>query len=119
MIANLSEDTHNGLLNIVIALNKISDIWAPHIQLEEHFFSTEALNAVMAPEDQRHISEASVKHSQDNAQPPYWVVPFILYNLDREDRAIMAANFPATITEELIPKAWAEQWAPMKPFLLD
>ena len=117
-IANLSDDTHKGLLTIVDSLRKISEIWARHIQLEEHFFSKETLNAVMAPEDQRRISEASGKHSQENSQPPYWVVPFVLYNLDREDRAMMAASFPAMIVNELVPKVWAEQWAPMKPFLL-
>ncbi len=119
VIANLSDDTHNGLLKIVLTLNKITEIWAPHIQLEEHYFSSEGLIDVMAPEDQIRISEASAKHSRENAQPPYWVIPFILYNLDREDRAIIAASLPATITEELIPKVWAEQWAPMKPFLLE
>ncbi len=119
VIANLSDDTHNGLVNIVVTMDKISEIWAPHIQLEEHFFSVETLNEVMVPEDQRRISEATAKHSRDNALPPYWVVPFVLYNLDRVDRAIMASSLPANITEELVPKVWAEEWAPMKPFLLD
>jgi hypothetical protein len=119
VIAGLSDDAHKGILVIVDHLHKISEIWAPHIQLEEHYFSKESLNAVMPLEDQKRISDAIAKHSQENSQPPFWVVPFVLYNLDREERAIMAAGLPATIMEELVPKVWAEQWAPMKPFLLD
>jgi hypothetical protein len=118
-IADLSDDAHKGLLIIVDTLRKISEIWAPHIQLEEHFFSKVNLNSVMPLEDQRRISEAASKHSQENSQPPYWVVPFVLYNLAREDRAIMAATFPPAIMEELVPIDWAEQWAPMRPLLLD
>jgi hypothetical protein len=31
----------------------------------------------------------------------------------------MAASMPSMVLDELIPKAWKEQWAPMKPFLLE
>jgi hemerythrin-like domain-containing protein len=118
-IADLSNDAHKGLLIIVDTLRKISEIWSPHIQLEEHYFSKEKLNALMPLEDQKRISGASGKYIQENSQPSYWVVPFVLYNLAPEDRAIMAASFPAAIMEELVPKVWAEQWSPMRPLLLD
>lgn len=118
-ITELSDDAQKGLVKIVDTLRKISEIWEPHIQLEERFFSEATVNAVMATEDQKRISEAFGKHSQEHATPPYWVVPFVLYNLERNERARMAASLPATIMEELVPKVWADQWAPMKPLLLD
>lgn len=118
-ITELSDDAHKGLLEIVDNLRKISEVWEPHIQLEERYFSEENFNAVMALEDQRRISEAAGKHSQEHSGPPYWVVPFILYNLEGHERTLMAAGFPPVIMEEMIPKVWADQWAPMKPLLLD
>jgi hypothetical protein len=113
-----SKAPQHGLRVIVDTLRKISDIWEPHFRLEEHYFSKDALSKVIDLDGQRQISEAANKHSQEHSEPPYWVVPFILYNLEPEDRAIMAANFPAVITNELVPAVWKDQWAPMKPFLL-
>jgi hemerythrin-like domain-containing protein len=118
-IAVLSEDAEKGLLKLTDNLRKISEIWEPHIQLEEHYFSEGSINSVMDLKDQARISEATGKHSQEHSGPPYWVIPFILYNLEQEDRAFMAATLPTMVMEELVPKVWAEQWAPMKPLLLD
>jgi hypothetical protein len=108
-----------SLTALVGELRKIYDIWRPHIQTEETYFSQEALAAVMSPEEQGRISGSMAKHSQEHATPGYLSLPFVLFNLDAEDRAVMAASMPAMVVEELIPKAWKEQWAPMKPFLLE
>lgn len=119
-ITGLSGDTPKiGLSVIVDTLTKITEIWAPHIQLEEQYFSKEALNAVFILEEQQQISEASSKHSQEHSGPPSWIIPFILFNLEHEDSEAMAAFYPPTMMDELIPKVWKDQWEPMKPFLLD
>ena len=119
-ITDLSgNNQQNGLRMIVDTLGKISRIWVPHIQMEERYFSGETLNAVMDLEQQRRISEAASKYSQEHSGPPFWVVPFVLYNLGDEDRASMAATFPPEIMDELISNVWKDQWAPMKPLLLD
>ena len=65
------------------------------------------------------LAQLFAKLSQEHAQPDYLVVPFILYNLAPEDRAIMAGSMPPVVTQELVPKAWKEKWAPMQPFLLE
>jgi hypothetical protein len=108
-----------GLTRLIEGLRKISDIWRPHIQAEEGHFSEEALAAALSPEEQGHISAAMAKHSQEHATPGYLAIPFVLFNLNAEDRAAMAASLPSMVVEELIPKAWKEQWAPMIPFLLE
>ncbi len=119
-IADVSgEALVNGLRIIVDAMHKITEVWEPHIQLEEYYFSRDALTAVIDLEDQRRIGEAASKYSQEHTGPPYWVVPFILFNLDLEDRVTMAANYPPMIMDELVPIVWKDQWAPMKSFLLD
>jgi len=119
-IANVSGDAPDKSLRIIVdTIQKITEIWEPHIQLEEYYFSKDALKAVLDLDEEMRISEAASKYSQEHSGPPYWVVPFVLFNLDREDRKTMASNFPPTIMEELVPMVWKEQWAPMKSFLLD
>lgn len=119
-IADLSADApKEGVRILVDCLRKVYAIWVPHIQLEEHHFSREMIGSVMSLDNQRQLSEAMGKYSQEHAGPPYWVIPFVLFNLEPDDRAAMAASFPPMITDELVPKVWKDQWAPMKSFLLD
>jgi hypothetical protein len=108
-----------GLSVIVDTLKQISEVWYPHIRVEEQNFSEDNLNAALTFEEQKQIGEASAKHSQEHSEPAAWIVPFVLFNLEREERDQFAANFPPTITHELVPIAWKDQWASMKPFLLE
>jgi hypothetical protein len=118
-LTDLSSDTPDkGLQVIIDTTENLSTIWEPHILLEEHYFSKEAVNAAIDLDEQKRISEAVAKHSQEHSEPPYWVIPFILYNLEPDERAKMAENFPPSIVNELVPVVWKDQWAPMKPLLL-
>ena len=104
---------------LIDQLQKLSFTWTPHIRMEEFHFSKSALAAALSVEEQGRISGAWGKHSQEHAEPSPLALPFVLYNLAPADRAEMAAGMPVMVTEELIPKTWKDQWAPMKPFLLD
>lgn len=112
------EAPEKGFTELVDTLENLSTIWEPHILIEEHYFSKEAINGAIDPDEQRRISEASARHSQEHSGPPYWVIPFVLYNLEAEDRALVAENLPPAIVNELVPLTWKEQWAPMKPLLI-
>ena len=119
-IASVEEDGDEAaLMRLIDGLRKIADIWRPHIQAEEYYFNQEALAAVASPEEQDRVATAMAKHAQEHANPAYLALPFVLFNLEAEDRAIMAATLPPQVLEELIPHAWKDQWAPMKPFLLE
>ena len=107
------------LAELVSLLRKITNIWRPHIQAEEFYFTEEALAAAVSPEEQESLKTAMAKFSQEHATPSALALPFMLFNLEGEDRAAMAASMPAVVVEELIPKGWKAQWAPMKPFLLE
>ena len=109
----------HGLRSIITSLEKIDTLWDPHIHLEEKYFSNDALNSIMNTEDQQRISQVVNRHSQEHSEPPYWVIPFVLYNLEGEDRQVMAANLPKDVVDEKVSVAWKEKWEPMKPFLLD
>ena len=119
-IEKLTSDKYeDALRSLVNFLEDLSRLWFPHIQVEEEYFSEAVLNAVLNPEEQGRISAATGQHSQEHSGPPYWVVPFVLYNLEHDERAVMASSFPPEIMDVLIPKVWKDQWAPMKPYLLD
>jgi hypothetical protein len=117
-LEGLTNDAQGGLSTIVETLQKISLMWAPHYQAEEKNFSSEALNVVMSLDEQARVGLATSKYSQEHASPAYWVVPFMLYNLEKKDRGAIEATLPPEIVQELVPKAWKEQWAPMQPLLL-
>jgi hemerythrin-like domain-containing protein len=119
-LAPVEEDGDEaGLTRLVHGLGNIAEIWRPHIQTEEWYFSPEALAAAASPEEQKQVSAAMAKLSQEHANPASLAVPFVLYNLEPEDRAVMAAALPPQVLDELLPKAWKELWAPMRPFLLE
>jgi hemerythrin-like domain-containing protein len=118
-IEHLSTDSEGGLSTIVDTLQKIMLLWPSHYGMEEKNFTADALNAVMSLEEQKRISDANSKYSQDHSHPAEWVVPFVLFNLEKEDREVMIASMPPVIIQELVPKAWKEQWAPMQRLLLE
>lgn len=113
------ESSGLNLKVVVEGLRRVAKVWSPHIQLEEQHFAEAAIGAVMTADEQAQVSVSMAQHSQAHAVPPYLALPFVLFNLTVEDRAQMAEGLPRLVTEELVPREWKDQWAPMMPFLLD
>lgn len=109
----------DGLDGLLEDLNNVIEIWAPHIRMEESIFSQEALNEAMSPQEQGELAAQMGKYSSEHSNPPYLIVPFVLFNAEKNDRAAFLANMPPQFMGDLVMKAWKDQWAPMKPFLLD
>ena len=116
---DLSGGDEQALASLGDVLRQIKAIWMPHIEVEEEYFSVEAFTAVMSATDQALLSESLTMHTQQYATPGPLTLPFTLFNLEAKDRAVMSAAMASIVTEELIPKVWKAQWAPMRPFLLD
>jgi hemerythrin-like domain-containing protein len=118
--SDIAEDGDAGDLNLLVdTLRRITTIWTPHIRVEEEHFSHDNIYRSMSLEDQGLLSMRMGKHNQEHIASPSLAIPFVLYNLEPADRAEMARTMPSNIVNELIPTAWKEQWAPMKPFLLE
>jgi hypothetical protein len=100
------------------ALRSVGDIWHPHIQVEEEHFNVDALAALIEVEEHVRLGQMFGKHGMEHMAPDYLVVPFVLYNLSTEDRAIMSQVMPPVVIQQLVPIEWKERWAPMLPFLL-
>lgn len=101
------------------ALASLAQIWPGHIDVEETGVSSSKLQALVGAEAIAGWLAKMGQHRPQGAPPEPVGVPFILYNLSAEDRAIMAQQMPPVVIQELVPGAWQEHWAPMKPFLLD
>ena len=93
-------------------------MWAPHIQIEETSFKAAAIASAMTFDEQLQLSAEIGKHSQDHVGPPFFALPFVLFNLEQADREAMASGMPKELVEVLIPGEWKAKWAPMLPFLL-
>lgn len=100
-------------------LEELNAIWLWHIQLEESVMGPEKATALLTPAENQQLALQLATHGQEHAQPDALVLPFILYNLPVEDRAVMAQIFPPLVTRQLVPVEWKPVWEPMKPFLLE
>ena len=101
------------------ALASLSEIWPGHIDVEETRISAGRLEAMIGAGALAAWLAAMGQHRPEGAPPDPVGLPFILYNLPAEERAIMAAQMPPAVSQELVPGPWKVHWAPMKPFLLD
>jgi hemerythrin-like domain-containing protein len=108
-----------ALEELNVALTKTDGLWHRHILKEEHGLRPDVLGPMLAPEEHIRLGSLLAQHSQQHSGPDYLVVPFVLYNLVPEDRAAMSQTMPPVVTQQLVPVAWKEKWAPMKPFLLE
>jgi hypothetical protein len=100
------------------ALSKMGALWHPHIQKEETAFSPEIAASVMSVQEHVEMAQKAAAFSQEHTQPAPLAIPFLLYNLEGDDRAHFLAVLPPEVTQHLVPVVWKAEWAPMEPFLL-
>ena len=99
-------------------LSRLAGVWYPHITKEEAWFSPEITAQVMAPPEVIDLGQKTSAYNAAHAQPASLTVPFLLYNLEAEDRAYFISFMPPEIMQQLVPIVWKDEWAAMKPFLL-
>jgi len=118
-LQGLEEKPERALVDLEAVLGHIRELWRPHIALEEEHFAVERLAEMLPAEEHARLAGVMAGHSMEHAGPDYLVLPFVLYNLPPEERAILSRAMPPMVTQQLVPVAWKEQWAPMQPFLLE
>lgn len=107
------------LKNLNSAMARIAEIWHPHITTELlKIYDPKKTEDVMSTEEQLKLMMDAAMYSTKEGDPGY-LVPFILYNLESEDRAYMEHTLPPALLQELIPVVWKYKWEPMKPFMID
>jgi hypothetical protein len=113
--APLSHETCPRLAEILF---QIQNTWLAHIQREEEVLSAAKLAATLTLAEQAQLTLSLTEHGQQHAQPSQLTLPFVLFNLEAGVRQAVMAGLPPLVSQQLIPVAWREQWAPMLPFLL-
>jgi hemerythrin-like domain-containing protein len=100
------------------ALRKLAELWHPHIGIEQDHFTVARLEGLIDRKEHVRLGKLFAEHGQKHSGPGYLAVPFLLYNLPPEERAILARKMPFLLTRVLVPVVWKTRWAPMLPFLL-
>ncbi len=99
-------------------LDRLAGLWGPHHEREEKQFAASIVAERVPADEQAAIAGRMAAHSEKHTGPAHLVVPFLLYNLEADERRAMSAFFPPVVTEQLVPSVWLDKWSPMKPFLL-
>jgi hypothetical protein len=100
-------------------LRQFDELWDAHIRIEEEYITVEKLAELLPPDVHHSLHQSFASYSQQHSQPAYLTIPFTLYNLEPDVRQILAGSMPPEITQNLVPVVWKEQWASMRPFLLE
>jgi hypothetical protein len=101
------------------AVGNLTGLWHPHIGIEEFLWDPAAVAALLSDEENLQLGQKIAESSQKHLHATEIEIPFVLYNLGPEDRAVMTQALPAVVTKQLVPLVWRAKWAPMKPFLLE
>ncbi len=109
----------SALTELNKTITKLEKLWYAHIALEEEHIGPKALEHLISYEENVLLGEQIGAHAQQHAQPAELVLPFMLYNMPADDRAVMAQGLPPVVVDQFIPIAWKATWEPMQPFLLD
>lgn len=99
-------------------LDKIDQIWHPHIKIEDIQLYQQVGSLKIDLEEMVKIQKEFVEFFQEHTGPEYLVIPFVLYNLTPKDRAKTVQGLPEIVTKQLVPIEWKDKWAQMQPFLL-
>ena len=100
-------------------LVKLRQIWHTHMQTEEEYINDTRLSTIIDSKEQQEQSAAFAQYGGSHIVADYLVMPFILYNLQPEDRAMMSQVFPPVVIQQLIPIDWRSQWESMSPFFVE
>lgn len=111
-------DELKSLKLIKSGLDKIDQIWHPHIQIENTQLYQQVRSLNINSKEMIRIIKESFEYYLEIATPTYLVVPFAIYNSSPEDRVKLVKELPEKVTRQLVPIDWKDKWAPMQPFLL-
>lgn len=109
--------SENSLEQINTALIGINEVWHPHIEVEEKYFTLEIMDRLLDKEETIRLLESYKPFIMERYKPDYLVLPFQFYNLSPKEREIWARQLPEVITKKMIPIDWKNEWTPMTEFL--
>jgi hemerythrin-like domain-containing protein len=115
IISDLNDESSIEQLNTT--LTGINDIWHPHIDVEEQYFTAERMDDLLDKDETIMLLKIYGEFIMERYTPDYLVIPFQYYNLPPAEREIWAQILPEIITQKLIPIEWKDKWSKMADFL--
>jgi hemerythrin-like domain-containing protein len=115
IIPDLYDESSLEQLNTT--LTGINDIWHPHIDVEEKYFTANRMDDLLDNDETIRLLKIYGEFIMERYTPDYLVVPFQYYNLPPAEREIWAQDLPEIITNKLIPIEWKDKWSKMADFL--
>jgi hemerythrin-like domain-containing protein len=92
--------------------------WGDHIAEEETHFGPDGISPAISRSDRIRIGKAASRYAQRHSAPIPLMLPFMLYNLQEQDRVTMSQTIPGFLTKFFVPVLWRKRWAPMRSYLL-
>jgi hemerythrin-like domain-containing protein len=115
IISDLNDGSSIEQLNKI--LTGINDIWHPHIDVEEKYFTVKGMDNLLDKDETVILLKIYGEFIMEHYTPDYLVIPFQYYNLTPAERKIWAQDLPEIITKKLIPIEWKDKWSKMSDFL--
>lgn len=114
-----TENDQKEILNLLEkCLLKMREIWEPHFQLEELYFNEENISKIIDDEEQIRLTKLFAEEGKKHISPDYLLIPFILYNLSPENRAVISQAFPPFVIEKVSSSDWRDKWQTMSAFFV-
>ena len=114
---NIDVPTINNYREIRELLKETKDLWVEHSDEEEKTVELD-IEPVLSSKEQIEIGEKVGEHGRSMSKPATLVLPFIIYNLEGNDREEFTSRMPWILKKFIVPVIWKKKWQKMKPFLL-
>ena len=114
---NIDIPTIGNYREIRELLKETKDLWVEHREEEEKTVELD-IEPVFSSKEQIELGEKLGKHGQSMSKPATLVLPFLIYNLEGNDREEFTSDMPWILKKFVVPVIWKKKWEKMKPFLL-
>ena len=114
---NIDSPTIENYREIRSLLQDTKDLWVKHREEEEQTVELD-LEPVLSSKEQIELSDKLGKHGQSMSNPATLILPFLIYNLEGNDREEFTSDMPWILKKFIVPVIWKKKWQKMKPFLL-
>ena len=114
---NVKNPTLGEYREIRSLLKETKNLWVKHRNEEEETVELN-LEPTLSSKEQLELNEKLSKHGQSISEPATLILPFLIYNLEGNDRHEFTSDMPWILKNFIVPTIWKSKWEKMKPFLL-
>ena len=114
---NIENPTITNYKEIRDLLDETKNLWVRHREEEEKTVELD-LEPVFSSKELIELGDKLSKHGQSMSKPANLILPFLIYNLEGNERDDFTSDMPWILKNFVVPVIWKNKWKKMKPFLL-